>query len=55
MGLVMARYVLLVEPLATMTPAELAAAVGPTIERYLAGELGPPAVPRSGARVSPAR
>jgi AcrR family transcriptional regulator len=39
-GLIMARYVILVEPIATMTPAELAAAVGPTIERYLAGELG---------------
>jgi AcrR family transcriptional regulator len=38
-GLVMARYVLLVEPLATMTPAALGTMVGPTIERYLAGEL----------------
>lgn len=40
MGLVLARYVILVEPLATMTPAELAAMLGPTMDRYLAGDLG---------------
>ena len=39
MGLVLARYVIEVPPLATMTPAELATIVGPTIERYLAGDL----------------
>ena len=40
MGLVMARYVVELDPLATMTPAELATALGPTIERYLVGDLG---------------
>ena len=40
MGLVMARYVVQVEPIASLTPGELAVAVGPTIERYLAGDLG---------------
>jgi Tetracyclin repressor-like, C-terminal domain len=38
-GLVMARYVLAIEPLASMPPQALAAAVAPTLERYL---LGPP-------------
>ena len=42
MGLVMARYVIEVPPVATMTPAELAAMVGPTIEQYLAGDIGRP-------------
>ena len=38
-GLAMARYMLKVEPLAT-TPAEvLVAAVGPTVQRYLTGDL----------------
>ena len=55
MGMVMARYVILVEPIASMTPAELARRVGPTIERYLAGDLGDrrrsalPGAPRSPA------
>ena len=40
MGLVLARYVILVEPLATMTPAELATMLGPTMDRCLAGDLG---------------
>lgn len=40
MGLVLARYVILVEPLATMTPAELATMLGPTMDRYLVGDLG---------------
>ncbi len=40
MGLLIARYVVLVEPIATMTPAELAAMVGPVVERYLVGDLG---------------
>jgi AcrR family transcriptional regulator len=48
MGLVMARYVILVEPLATMTPAELASAVGPTIERYLVGDVGTAGRPSAG-------
>ena len=40
MGLLIARYVVLVEPIATMTPVELAAMVGPVVERYLVGDLG---------------
>ena len=38
-GLVLARYVIGVEPVASMTPDQLAAAVGPTIERYLVGDV----------------
>ena len=38
-GLVLARYVVALEPIASMTPDELAAAVGPTIGRYLTGEI----------------
>ena len=39
-GLVMARYVLRIEPLVSMTPAAIATFVGPAVERYLFGELG---------------
>jgi AcrR family transcriptional regulator len=38
-GLVMARYVVRLEPIASMTADELAAAVGPTIGRYLTGDV----------------
>lgn len=38
-GLVLARYVVALEPVASMTPEELAAAIGPTIGRYLAGDV----------------
>jgi AcrR family transcriptional regulator len=38
-GVVMARYVLLVEPLASATAEELVGAVGPTLQRYLTGEV----------------
>jgi len=38
-GLAMARYVMAVEPIASATPDDLARAVGPTIQRYLAGDL----------------
>ncbi len=38
-GLVMARYVLEVEPLASASPESLVAAIGPTIQRYLTGEV----------------
>lgn len=40
MGLAMARKVVRVEPLATADPERLAAAVGPTLDRYLTGPLG---------------
>ena len=39
-GLAIARQVLGLEPLARTGPAELAAAVGPTLDRYLSGDLG---------------
>lgn len=38
-GLVMARYVVRVEPLASLPPDELVAKVAPTFQRYLAGSL----------------
>ena len=38
-GLVMSRYVIGLEPIASMSPDDLAAAVGPTIGRYLTGDV----------------
>ena len=38
-GLAMARYIVRVEPLASTPAAELAAAVGPTVQRYLTGDV----------------
>jgi AcrR family transcriptional regulator len=38
-GLVMARYVIAIEPLASMPPKAVAAAVAPTLQRYLLGPL----------------
>jgi AcrR family transcriptional regulator len=40
-GLVMARYVVAIEPLASMPPQAVAAAVAPTLQRYLIGPLSP--------------
>jgi hypothetical protein len=37
----MARYVLRIEPLASADPAALVAAIGPTVQRYLTGDLPP--------------
>ena len=42
-GLAMARYIVKVEPLASATPAQVVAAVGPTLQRYLTGDLADPA------------
>lgn len=39
-GLALARYVIGLEPLASADPDQLAAAIGPTLDRYLTGELG---------------
>ena len=39
-GLVLARYVIRVEPLASLSADRLAALVGPSITRYLTGDLG---------------
>jgi AcrR family transcriptional regulator len=38
-GVVMARYVLKVEPLASASPESLVAAIGPTVQRYLTGDI----------------
>ena len=38
-GLVMARYVLKVEPLASASHASLIAGIGPNVQRYLTGEV----------------
>lgn len=38
-GLIVARHVVKVEPLASISTDELAALVGPTIQRYLTGDL----------------
>ena len=42
-GLAFARYIVKVEPLASMSPAEVTAIVGPTVQRYLTGDLRQPA------------
>ncbi len=39
-GLAMARYVVILEPLASLDVEALAALVGPTVTRYLTGDLG---------------
>jgi AcrR family transcriptional regulator len=40
LGLALTRYVMQLGPVAAATPDELAAAIGPTIDRYLSGDLG---------------
>jgi AcrR family transcriptional regulator len=42
-GLVMARYVLKLEPLASASRESLVAAIGPTVQRYLTGDVELPA------------
>jgi hypothetical protein len=39
MGLAFARYILRVPPLSTASPRQIGRWVGPTIDRYAAGEL----------------
>ena len=51
-GVLMARYVVGVEPLASLDAESLVATVGPTIQRYLAGDLASPCGP---AGAGPAR
>ncbi|TDB82658.1 TetR family transcriptional regulator [Micromonospora sp. KC721] len=41
-GLAMMRYVVRLEPVASAAPEALVAAVGPTVQRYLTGELPDP-------------
>ena len=43
LGIVMFRYLVRVEPLASMSADEVVAAYGPTIQRYLTGDLSAPA------------
>jgi Tetracyclin repressor-like, C-terminal domain len=39
LGLALTRYVLRVGPMATASIADLAATIGPTVERYLTGDI----------------
>ena len=39
-GLIMGRYIIRVEPLASCDPGAVAAAMAPTLQRYLTGDLG---------------
>ena len=41
-GLVMGRYVLKIEPLASATPDWLVGTIGPTVQRYLTGDVDLP-------------
>jgi AcrR family transcriptional regulator len=41
-GLAMARYIVKVEPLASAPSAQVVAAIGPTLQRYLTGDLTAP-------------
>jgi AcrR family transcriptional regulator len=45
-GLAMARYIVKAEPLASTPAAVIAAAVGPTVQRYLTGDIGTAALAR---------
>lgn len=45
LGLALTRYVLEFAPLAEATPETLAAAIAPTIDRYLTGSIHPPISP----------
>jgi len=39
-GLAMMRYISCIEPIASAPVEQLVAALGPTVQRYLAGEIG---------------
>jgi AcrR family transcriptional regulator len=43
-GLMLARYILRVPGAAAASPEDLVQAVGPTVQRYLAGDIGPAGV-----------
>jgi AcrR family transcriptional regulator len=45
MGLLLARYIVRVEPIASAPAPVVVAAVGPTLQRYLTGDLRPPERP----------
>jgi Tetracyclin repressor-like, C-terminal domain len=42
LGLALTRYVPALGPVAAATPDDLAAAIGPTLDRYLTGDIRPP-------------
>ncbi|MGH3405729.1 MAG: hypothetical protein ACRDRJ_25035, partial [Streptosporangiaceae bacterium] len=42
LGLALSRYVIKLEPIASASPDDLAATVGPTLDRYLTGPIGRP-------------
>ena len=44
-GLAMMRYISCIEPIASLPVEELVAALGPTVQRYLTGEIAPAAGP----------
>ena len=46
LGLALTRYVLRIGPVAAASTADLAATIGPTIERYLTGDIRPPLAER---------
>ena len=43
-GLMLARYILKVPGAAAASPEDLVQAVGPTVQRYLTGDIGPAGV-----------
>jgi AcrR family transcriptional regulator len=45
LGLALARYVLRIAPIAQASNEELAAAIGPSLDRYLTGDIRPPTRP----------
>jgi Tetracyclin repressor-like, C-terminal domain len=50
MGLALMRYVWKIEPIATMSDDDLVAAIGPTVQHYMDGDIGAatgPAVSRA--------
>jgi AcrR family transcriptional regulator len=49
-GLIMARYVIRIEPLASTPAGVLVTAIGPTLQRYLTGDIGGPPRAASSAR-----
>ena len=42
LGLALSRYVIKLEPIASASIADLAATVGPTVDRYLTGPTSAP-------------
>jgi hypothetical protein len=49
-GMIMARYVVRVRPLAEADPDTVVAAIAPTLQRYLTGELSPASGSRTASR-----